>query len=186
MSPKPGTIELVCGCMFSGKSETLLARLAAARTAGLKVAAFKHASDDRYSSSQIVTHAGHRADAVPVSAAVQIAESAGDAVVVLIDEGQFFGADLVDVCRVLADAGRDVIVAGLDRDSWGQPFGPIPELAAVAQKITHLKATCSCGAEAEYTQRIVAVDSIKMIGGPEAYEPRCRKCFCPPSSGLRC
>jgi len=181
-----GRIELVCGCMFSGKSLQLIGRVRQARQAGLKVAAFKHASDDRYGQRRIVTHDGQQIEATPVASAGRIATLAGDADIIAIDEGQFFDGSLVDVCRQMARAGRIVIVAGLDRDSWGLPFGPIPALAEVADQVTRTRAVCArCGQPAEYTQRLVPVADRAMIGGPESYEPRCSRCFQPPPADMR-
>jgi len=185
-SAKRGSLELICGCMFSGKSERLLARIAEARQRGIPVAAFKHASDDRYVKRQIVTHSGRRADAIALASAAPIPELAGDARLIVIDEAQFFGPDLIPTCRRLVEQGRDVVVAGLNRDSWGQPFGPVPQVEAMADHVTRTRAVCSvCGAVAEYTQRLAPVGVGSMIGGPEAYEPRCEKCFRAPPPELR-
>jgi thymidine kinase len=183
---KPGEIEVICGCMFSGKSERLVARVSEARAAGLKVAAFKHGSDDRYGQEQIVTHSGRRTAAHPVGQARQILETSDDAALVVIDEAQFFDSSLVDVCRELAGLGRTVVLAGLDRDSWGQPFGPMPQLEAMADRVTRTQGVCaSCSQPAEFTQRVAAVSGQRMVGGPEAYEPRCGKCFQAPPMELR-
>lgn len=181
-----GTIELIRGCMFSGKSERLVRRVEEAHAAGLAVAAFKHASDDRYGADQIVTHNGLRVAARLATRAADILAMAGEAQLVVIDEAQFFTADLVDVCRRLADEGRDVAVAGLDRDSWGLPFGPMPEIEAMADRVTRTQAVCAkCGRPAEYTFRRVPVGGVTMIGGAEAYEPRCEECFEAPPIELR-
>lgn len=181
-----GTIELICGCMFSGKSERLVGRVEQARTAGLGVAAFKHASDDRYGADEIVTHNGLRIAAARVGNPRDILRAAGEARLVVIDEAQFFTADLVEVCRQLVDEGRDVVVAGLDRDSWGLPFGPMPDIEAMADRVIRARAVCAkCGRPAEYTFRRVPVGGKTMIGGAEAYEPRCEACFEAPPLELR-
>lgn len=181
-----GRVEVVTGCMFSGKSRYLLDRLRQAREQGLAVVVLKHASDDRYAAGEIVAHDGGRAEAIPLASAREILERAGGAEVVVIDEAQFFDADLPAVCRRLAATGRTVLVAGLDRDSWGEPFGPMPELAALADEVTRTRAVCArCGAPAEYTQRLAPVETVRMIGGAESYEPRCAACFEPPPAHLR-
>jgi thymidine kinase len=172
--------------MFSGKSERLLERLADARRRSIPAAAFKHASDNRYAEARIVTHSGHRSDAQPVASPGEILERAGDARLVVIDEAQFFGDGIIAVCEDLRSRGLDVAVAGLDRDSWGQPFGPMPALDAIADRVTRTRAVCSqCGEPADYTQRLAAVEDQTMIGGPEAYEPRCGRCFVAPPIELR-
>jgi thymidine kinase len=179
-------MELICGCMFSGKSERLVERLTEARSRGLRVAAFKHASDDRYAESQIVTHNGRRIDARATGSAGAILDEAEGADCVVIDEAQFFGEPILEVCRTLVQAGKTVVVAGLDRDSWGLAFGPMPALEAMADEITRTQAVCSrCGKAAEFTQRLVAVEGQSMIGGPEAYEARCERCFEAPPIELR-
>ncbi len=181
-----GRIELICGCMFSGKSERLIELLLEARSQSISAAAFKHASDDRYAAGQIVTHSGRRCEAIPVHSPRQILERAGDARLILIDEAQFFDDEVVVVCAELAGQGRSVIVAGLDRDSWGLPFGPMPRIEAIADSVTHTHGVCSgCGGQAEFTQRLAPLESQSMIGGPEAYEPRCARCFQPPPIELR-
>jgi len=173
-----GRIELICGCMFSGKTRELLARLAEAGRRGRKVAAFKHGSDNRYSQGEIVSHDHERAAAVPVTNGAQIVEYAGDAEVIGIDEAQFFGEDLPEACRRLAERGCDVVAAGLDLDSWGLPFGPMPRIEAIADRITRLTAVCArCGAAADHTQRLAPVEGQTLIGGPGEYEARCEACF---------
>lgn len=191
MSSEPSTargrVELICGCMFSGKSGLLLDRLAAARSAGRRVAAFKHAIDHRYHATRIVTHDGQYIEAFPVDRAERVLALADGAEVVAIDEGQFFDADLLEVCRVLIGRGCDVVVAGLDRDAWGLPFEPIPSLAELADAVIRTQARCArCGAVAEFTQRLVPVEGRDMIGGPASYEPRCATCFVAPPLELRC
>lgn len=172
--------------MFSGKSERVVGQLRAAREEGRRVVAFKHASDDRYAARQIVTHSGQRIDAVPVRDPNRILDLTADASLIAIDEAQFFGDELVDVCRALAAQGRDVIVAGLDLDSWGLPFGPMPGVAAIADEVVTTHGVCArCGSIADHTQRLTPVAGQTMIGGPESYEPRCAACFEPPPAELR-
>jgi thymidine kinase len=172
--------------MFSGKSLRLLERIEAARRVGRRVAVFKHVSDDRYHEVQIVTHNGRRTDATPIREAGEMVSLVGDAEIVVVDEAQFFTDDLIGVCRRLAKQGCKVLVAGLDRDSWGFPFGAIPDLTAVADEVMFTTATCSvCGKEAMFTQRLGEIEGQRMIGGPESYEPRCADCFSPPPIELR-
>jgi thymidine kinase len=183
---RPGQLIVIRGCMFSGKSERLIARLEAACSQGRSVAAFKHASDDRYAARQIVTHSGLRIDAVPVSEPARILPLVPEDALVGIDEAQFFSGDLIDVCRALLERGCDVVVAGLDLDSWGEPFGPMPGLAAIASEIVQMHARCArCGRPADHTQRLAPVEGQKMVGGPESYEPRCAACFEAPPVELR-
>lgn len=182
----PGRVTLICGCMFSGKSERLVNAAQSAYAAGRQVAAFKHASDNRYAASHIVTHNGQRVDAIAVSDVGRLLQAAGQADLVVIDEAQFFGDELVVACRSLATAGHEVIVAGLDLDSWGLPFGPMPKLEALADEVVRTSATCArCGRPANRTQRLTPVADQIMIGGPENYEPRCEACFVPPPAELR-
>lgn len=172
--------------MFSGKSERLLDRLAAARAAGLACVAFKHASDDRYHSDQIVTHGGRRGEALGVGSASGMLELAGGARVVVVDEAQFFAIDLVEVCRRWVGEGRTVVIAGLDLDAWGKPFGPMPYLGELADTVTRTCGVCAqCGRPADRTQRVTPIEGPRMVGGPESYEPRCRDCFKPPPLELR-
>jgi len=181
-----GSIELICGCMFSGKSERLIARAESAQREGRRVAGFKHASDDRYDVGQIASHSGRTCPARPVHHPEEIEGLVGDAELVLIDEAQFFGPEIVEVCRRLAADGRTVVLAGLDRDSWGEPFGPMPALAEIADHVVRTQGVCSqCGRPADYTQRISPVGGINMVGGPGAYEARCREHFQAPPAALR-
>jgi thymidine kinase len=176
-----GWIEVICGSMFSGKSEELIRRLRRARIARQRVLAFKPAIDDRYDEDDIVSHDARRIESLRVSSAREILDAVDDTVeVVGIDEAQFFDCDLVDVCEELADAGRRVIVAGLDQDYLGRPFEPIPQLLAVAEYITKTLAVCMrCGRPANRTQRIIASDERVVVGAGEVYEARCRRCFRP-------
>ncbi|HHL71021.1 MAG TPA: thymidine kinase [Bacteroidetes bacterium] len=176
-----GWIEVICGSMFSGKSEELIRRLRRAQIARQDVAIFKPAIDDRYSSDHIVSHSEQRLRSIAVTHAQEILEMAGDAHVVGIDEGQFFGMELVEVCNELANKGKRVIVAGLDQDYRGIPFEPIPQLLAIAESITKTLAICMvCGAPANRTQRLSSDSERVVVGAKDVYEARCRKCFQPP------
>ena len=179
-----GWVEVVCGSMFSGKTEELLRRLRRAQIARQRVSLFKPAIDTRYAETHgadaVVSHDASAMPSDVVSAADQILLLAGDADVVGIDEAQFFGRELVAVVEALARGGARVIVAGLDQDYLGRPFEPVPQLMAVAEHVTKLHAVCvRCGAPANHSQRIVADGSRVLVGEKEAYEPRCRTCFEP-------
>jgi thymidine kinase len=182
---RTGGVELICGCMFSGKTERLVERLQQAAREKIPARAFKHASDVRYAGRELASHSGRHCDATPVATAEQILELANTARLIVIDEGQFFGPELIDVCRELARQGRHVVVAALDRDSWGQPFGPIPQLREIADEVIYTKGRCACGAEAEFTQRLAPVAGQTMIGGPESYTACCARCFQAPPAELR-
>lgn len=175
-----GWIEVVCGSMFSGKTEELIRRLKRARIARQRVEIFKPALDTRYSEVEVVSHDENAIPSTPVHTASQILLLAGDADVVGIDEGQFFDLELVDVCHRLACSGKRVIVAGLDQDYLGRPFEPIPQLMAVAEYVTKLHAVCMvCGAPANHSQRLAASEQRVLLGAKDTYEPRCRRCFHP-------
>ena len=175
-----GWVEVVCGSMFSGKTEELLRRLKRARFARQKVALFKPALDTRYHDTDVVSHDATAMASEVVHTAEPMLLLAGDADVVGIDEAQFFGVELVDVAQALAREGRRVILAGLDQDFMGRPFEPVPQLMAVAEHVTKLHAVCvRCGAPANHSQRIVAGEGRVLVGEAEAYEPRCRRCFRP-------
>jgi thymidine kinase len=179
---KTGWIEVICGSMFSGKSEELIRRLRRAKIARQKVQVFKPSMDDRYSEEDIVSHDEQRVPSEQVGSAKEIlARTDPDTQVVGIDEAQFLGMELVAVCERLANEGQRVIVAGLDQDYRGQPFEPIPQLLAVAEYITKTMAVCMvCGKPANRSQRLVDSEKRVMIGAGGAYEPRCRHCFQPP------
>ncbi|MGB3542495.1 thymidine kinase [Rubrivirga sp.] len=175
-----GWIEVVCGSMFSGKTEELIRRLRRARFARQKVALFKPALDTRYADAEVVSHDATAMPSEVVHTAEPMLLLAGDADVVGIDEAQFFGSELVDVVQALAGDGRRVVLAGLDQDYLGRPFEPVPQLMAVAEHVTKLHAVCvRCGAPANHSQRIVASGGRVLVGESEAYEPRCRQCFRP-------
>ena len=170
-----GYIEVITGCMFSGKTEELIRRLVRARIARRKVVVFKPAVDTRYAVEHVVAHSDTRLPCVPVERAADILQLAGDAEVIGVDEAQFFDASLVDVCNRLADQGRRVVVAGLDQDFRGEPFEPIPQLLAVAEYITKNLAVCMvCGGPADRSQRLIARDARVVLGAAEVYEARCR------------
>ncbi|MBN2360605.1 MAG: thymidine kinase [Deltaproteobacteria bacterium] len=174
-----GWIEVICGSMFSGKSEELIRRLRRAQIARLRVQAFKAATDDRYDRVQIVSHNDQRLESVPVKSAAELYELIEpDTQVVGIDEVQFLDAGVVEVCEALADRGVRVIVAGLDQDYRGKPFEPVPTLMAVAEFVTKEHAICvKCGNPANRSQRVVRSDERVVVGAGNVYEPRCRRCF---------
>jgi len=177
-SVRSGWIEIVCGSMFSGKTEELIRRLNRARIAKQKVEIFKPAVDTRYDEEDVVSHDSNSVASTPVQNATQILFYAEDFEVVGIDEAQFFGPELVNVCNELAAGGKRVIVAGLDMDYLGKPFGPIPQLMATAEYVTKVHAICMrCGNLANYSHRIVKNDKLVVLGETDAYEPLCRSCF---------
>ena len=183
--PHPtGWIEVICGSMFSGKTEELIRRLKRAQFAKQRVEIFKPAIDQRFSEEHVISHDENAIPSTSIDAPEQILLLAGDADVVGIDEAQFFGIELLAVCEHLANAGKRVLVAGLDQDYLGQPFEPIPQLMAVAEHVTKLHAICVvCGAPANHSQRLAANDQRVLLGAQDLYEPRCRRCFeQPPAS----
>jgi thymidine kinase len=176
-----GWIETVCGPMFSGKTEELIRRLRRSQIARKRVQVFKPSIDNRYSDSEIVTHGNVRMPAQLVDGSRQILERLDwRAQVIGIDEANFFGGSLVDVASRLADAGKQVIIAGLDTDYMGRPFPPVPELLALSESITKMLAVCMrCGAPAKHTQRLVDSGELIFVGAVDSYEARCRRCFEP-------
>jgi thymidine kinase len=175
-----GWIEVITGSMFSGKTEELIRRMRRAEIAKQKIVLFKPAIDERYSTDFVVSHDKRVIEAVSVEDAKQIEILSKSYDVIGIDEAQFFGQELVDVCERLADMGKRVIVSGLDQDFQGKPFEPIPQLLAIAEFITKNLAICMvCGNPANRNQRITSDQSRVVIGGKEAYEARCRSCFQP-------
>ncbi len=175
---KTGWIEVVCGSMFSGKTEELIRRLKRAKIANLKVEIFKPMIDTRYHETEVVSHDANSIMSTPVSSSQNILLLSNDVDVVGIDEAQFFDEGLPEVCEELASRGIRVIIAGLDMDFLGRPFGPIPALLAKAEYITKVHAICvQCGALANHSYRLVASDSKVLLGEKESYEPRCRACF---------
>jgi len=173
-----GSIEVICGSMFSGKTEELIRRLKRVRIANQVVAVFKPQIDIRYSSEKIVSHDTNSIQSTAIDSAHKILEMAGDAEVVGIDEAQFFDTAIAEICDVLAFRGIRVIVAGLDMDYLGKPFGPMPLIMAKADYVTKLHAICQrCGGIANYSYRKVANEEQVMLGATDSYEPRCRKCY---------
>lgn len=175
---KSGCIEVVCGSMFSGKTEELIRRLRRAQFANQKIAIFKPAIDKRYSDVEVVSHDFHKITSTPISSASQMLEVSPDVHVVGIDEAQFFGDDLVSVCQTLANRGIRVIAAGLDTDYMGVPFGPIPMLMAVAEDVQKVHAICvKCGNLANHSHRLARSKDLILLGEKDVYEPLCRECF---------
>ncbi|WP_320054512.1 thymidine kinase [uncultured Acetobacteroides sp.] len=173
-----GWIEVVCGSMFSGKTEELIRRLKRAKFANQRVEIFKPEVDVRYSTSEVVSHDSNAIRSTPVSGSGNILLLCGDVDVVGIDEAQFFDMGLIDVCNNLANQGIRVIVAGLDMDYKGKPFGPIPSLMATAEYVTKVHAVCmKCGNLAQYSHRTVVNDKLVVLGEKDSYEPLCRSCF---------
>jgi thymidine kinase len=167
--------------MFSGKSEELIRRLTRARIARRRIQVFKPQIDTRYSEVEVVSHGGLRLNAVAVPSSREILDLTEDRTeVVGIDEAQFFDAGVVDVAGRLADLGKRVLIAGLDQDYLGQPFGPMPALMAAAEEVTKTRAICvRCGAPASRTQRLVSSNELVVVGAAGLYEARCRRCFEP-------
>lgn len=175
---KSGCIEVVCGSMFSGKTEELIRRLRRAQFANQKIAIFKPSIDKRYSDVEVVSHDFHKITSRPVKEAVQMLDIEPDVQVVGIDEAQFFGEELVDVCQTLANRGVRVIAAGLDTDFMGVPFGPIPKLMAVAEDVQKVHAICvKCGNLANHSHRLSKSKDLVLLGEKDVYEPLCRECF---------
>lgn len=173
-----GWIEVICGSMFSGKTEELIRRLRRAEFAHLKVEIFKPCIDVRYSEDEVVSHNATTIRSTPVESSQNILLLATDVDVVGIDEAQFFDPGIVDVCRILADSGVRVIVAGLDMDYLGKPFGPMPDLIATAEYVTKVHAICvRCGNLAHHSHRLTADNALVMLGEKDTYEPICRHCF---------
>jgi thymidine kinase len=176
-----GWIEVICGPMFSGKSEELIRRLRRAQIARKRVQVFKPAIDDRYSSTEIVSHSDFRIPAETVSKAGEILSKVDWRTQVIgVDEPNLIADGLTEVCQQLADSGKQVIVAGLDTDYMGRPFPPIPDLLCLAESITKTLAICiRCGNPAKHTQRLVDAGDLIVVGAAGMYEARCRRCFEP-------
>jgi thymidine kinase len=173
-----GWIEVICGSMFSGKTEELIRRLKRARIARQKVEIFKPKVDVRYDEINVVSHDENSIPSTPVESASQILLYANDVDVVGIDEAQFFDSELASVCNTLANQGIRVIVAGLDMDYLGNPFGPIPALAAIAEDVIKVHAICmQCGDIASYSHRTISSKNLVVLGEKDSYEPLCRRCF---------
>lgn len=175
---RSGWIEVVAGSMFSGKTEELIRRMKRAKLAGQKVEIFKPRIDTRYSVEEVVSHNENSIHSTPVDSSMNILMLSSDVEVVGVDEAQFFDAGLADVCNELANRGVRVIVAGLDMDYKAKPFGPMPDLLAVADYITKVHAICpKCGNLAQYTHRKTDEDKRVLLGETETYEPLCRSCY---------
>jgi thymidine kinase len=175
---KRGWIEVVCGSMFSGKTEELIRRLKRAQIAKQKVEIFKPQLDTRYSDVNVVSHQGSEIQSTPVLASENILLLANDVDVIGIDEAQFFDPELPNVCKKLADNGVRVIIAGLDMDFTGKPFGPMPQLLACAEYVTKVHAICMhCGNLAHISHRKISGLKLVVLGETESYEPLCRDCF---------
>ncbi len=177
-----GSIEVICGSMFSGKTEELIRRIRRAQIARQRILVFKHALDDRYNPGAVASHDGGRIDARPITRSAELLEQLEPALeVVAIDEVQFFDEEIVPIALELADRGLRVILAGLDLDFRGEPFGPIPRLMALAEQVVKLQAICMvCGAAASRTQRLIGgqpahyTDPVILVGESDVYEARCR------------
>jgi thymidine kinase len=178
VSGKRGTIEVITGSMFSGKTEELIRRLRRAQFAGLKVEIFKPSLDKRYSEDRVVSHDDKSIVSTPVDNASSILLLAGEVDVVGIDEAQFFDSSIVEVCNKLADNGVRILIAGLDMDFMGNPFGPIPALLSIAEYITKVHAICMrCGSLAQFSFRKSEEEQVVLLGEKDKYEPLCRECY---------
>lgn len=178
LPPEYGWIEVICGGMFSGKTEELIRRAKRAKIAGQKVLVVKPKTDNRYSDTEVVSHNDTAIPSVVVSESNHIIDLSNDFQVICIDEAQFFDNEIVNIANQLANHQKRVIVAGLDMDYEGKPFGPMPYLLAVAEFVTKLHAICTkSGMLASYSQRVVEGTEQVMVGEYDAYEPRARHCF---------
>lgn len=181
-----GWIEVICGSMFSGKTEELIRRLKRAKFAKQKVEIFKPQIDTRYDEVKVVSHQGSEIHSTPVPSSANILLMVNDVDVVGIDEAQFFDEELPNVCRQLADMGIRVIAAGLDLDYTGKPFGPMPDLLATAEYVTKVHAIClRCGNLAYVSHRTISNDKLVLLGETDSYEPLCRECFNKANSELK-
>lgn len=175
-----GTLEVICGPMFAGKTTLLIERIEALRASGQSLRVLRPARDTRSMPGAIQTHGGAHASAVEVERGDEILSAAGDAAVVIIDEIHFFGEHAVEPCRALLRAGRAVVVAGVEIDHFGKPFDPFPELLQIADSVRRLQGVCArCGAPSTHTQRLIPASDRIVAGGSETYEPRCAGCFEP-------
>lgn len=175
---KRGSVEVITGSMFSGKTEELIRRLRRAQFAGMKVVIFKPAIDKRFSETRVVSHDERSIVSTSVDHPSAIILLSGDADVIAIDEAQFFDTSLVEICSQLADSGLRIIVAGLDMDFTGKPFGPMPGLMAIAEHITKVHAIClRCGNLAQYSFRKTEESKVVLLGEKNLYEPLCRSCY---------
>lgn len=175
---RSGCIEVICGSMFSGKTEELIRRLKRAQFANQKIAIFKPTIDVRYSEVEVVSHDLHSLKSTPITDASYLLEIPSEIQVVGIDEAQFFGENLVEVCQTLANRGVRVIIAGLDADFLGNPFGPMPNLMAVAEDVQKVHAICvKCGNLANHSHRLSKSEDLVVLGEKDVYEPLCRECY---------
>ena len=175
---KAGSVEVICGSMFSGKTEELIRRLKRAQFAKQKVEIYKPCIDVRYSEDQVVSHDSHSISSTPIDSPASMLLLSSDVEVVGIDEAQFFDDSLVDVVQTLANRGIRVIIAGLDTDFLGKPFGPMPALMAIAEDIQKVHAICvRCGSPANHSHRLVKNDALVVLGEKDEYEPLCRHCY---------
>ena len=175
---KAGSVEVICGSMFSGKTEELIRRLKRAQFAKQKVEIYKPCIDVRYSEDQVVSHDSHSIPSTPIDSPASMLLLSADVEVVGIDEAQFFDETLVDVVQTLANRGIRVIIAGLDTDFLGKPFGPMPALMAIAEDIQKVHAICvKCGSPANHSHRLVKNDALVVLGEKDEYEPLCRHCY---------
>lgn len=173
-----GTIEIICGSMFSGKTEELIRRLRRAQLARQRVEIFKPMMDNRFHPSDVVSHDARSITSTPVESAGQILLLSQEVDVVGIDEAQFFDPELVNVCNILANQGVRVIVAGLDMDYLGMPFGPMPALMAIAEHVSKVHAICmECGDLAQFSHRTIEEQKRVVLGETDRYEPLCRRCY---------
>ena len=178
IAKKAGSIEVICGSMFSGKTEELIRRMKRAQFAKQKVEIYKPCIDVRYSEDQVVSHDSHSIPSIPIDTPAKMLDISSDVEVVGIDEAQFFDDTLVDVVQTLANKGIRVIIAGLDTDFLGKPFGPMPALMAVAEDIQKVHAICvKCGSPANHSHRLSASDELVVLGETDIYEPLCRHCY---------
>ncbi|MDH3462916.1 MAG: thymidine kinase [Acidimicrobiia bacterium] len=176
-----GWVEVICGPMFSGKSEELIRRVTRSKIARIPVQTFKPQLDDRYATDEVISHSSLSVSAIPVENSDQLLRAVDDVTEVIgIDEGQFFDLGLVEVVEQLAATGKQVVIAGLDTDYLRRPFEPIPMLCDRAEYVTKVLAVChKCGGPGMYTQRIVSSDDLVVLGAEGAYEARCRRCYDP-------
>ena len=175
---KAGSIEVICGSMFSGKTEELIRRMKRAQFAKQKVAIFKPCIDVRYSEDKVVSHDAHSIPSNPIDSPAKMLELSQSVEVVGIDEAQFFDESIVEVVQKLANSGVRVIIAGLDTDFLGKPFGPMPALMAVAEDIQKVHAICvKCGSPAQHSHRLSKNDQLVVLGETDIYEPLCRHCY---------
>ena len=175
---KSGCIEVICGSMFSGKTEELIRRLKRAQFANQKIEIFKPAVDTRYSDMDVVSHDLHSIPCTPIKDAEMMLDAKEETQVIGIDEAQFFSEKLIAVAQELADRGKRVIIAGLDTDYMGKPFGPIPGLMAIAEDVQKVHAICvKCGNLANHSHRLTKSHKLVVLGEKVVYEPLCRQCF---------